>query len=75
MGVCFDSNLTFRSCLETGEKALIPQLKIRMGALKFLGKWMSTKQRKKLAEALIMSKILYGIHVSGNMVSKTTIEI
>ena len=42
--------------------------------MKFLRKWMSTNQRKNLAEGLIMSKILYGIQVWGNMVSKTTIE-
>ena len=49
LGVCFDSNLTFRSHLEMGENVLIPQWKKRRRALKFLGKWMSTNQRKGLA--------------------------
>ena len=57
-----------------GENILIPKLTKRMGALKFLRKWMSAKQRKKLAKGLIMSRILYGIQVWGNMVTKTTVE-
>ena len=74
LGVCFDSNITFRSHLKFGENALIPKLKKRMGALKFLRKLISAKQSKKLAEGLKMCRILHGIHVWENMLPKVTVE-
>ena len=42
--------------------------------MKFLGKWMTLKQRRNLADGLIMSQIIYRIQVWGNMVQKITIE-
>ena len=47
------------------------KLKKKLSALKFLCSKMSVEQRKKLADGIIMSRILYRITVWGNMVPRT----
>ena len=72
--MCFDANLSYKSYFEVGENTLIPKLKKKLGTLKLLGHKVPVQQRKKLANGVIMSRILYRIAVWGNMVSKTQLE-
>ena len=60
--------------LGTWRESTDPKVEEENGVLKFLRKWMTIKQRKKLAEGLIMSQILCGINVWEKLVPKTTIE-
>ena len=68
LGMCFDANLTFKSHFEVGEHAMIPKLKKKLGALKFLGRKMMLKQGKKMADGVLMSGILYWIKVWGKSI-------
>ena len=49
--ICFYANLSFKSHFEVGENALIPKLKKKLGALKFLSRKMTIQQMKKLGMA------------------------
>ena len=53
---------------------MIPKLKKKLGVLKFLGQKMTMQQRKKMADGVIMSRILYEITVWENLLSRTQLE-
>ena len=67
MGLNISSNLTWTHHLETGKEAVFSKCKKRLGALKFVGKNASVKTKKLLANACIMSKLLYGITIWGTL--------
>ena len=46
LGMCFDANMKFKSHFEFGEHGLIPKLQKKKGALKFLHKRMTLKQKR-----------------------------
>ena len=67
LGLNISSNLTWTHHLETGKEAVFSKCKKRLGALKFVGKNASVKTKKLLANACIMSKLLYGITIWGTL--------
>ena len=65
LGINLNRDLSWRSHLEQGEKALLPALRKRLGGLKHLGNTIPLKARRILANSLIISKIIYMIPVWG----------
>ena len=65
LGVNLQQNLSWNSHLNTGEKALIPELRKRLGQLKFISKYIPTKSRLMIANSLIQSRIIYLIPLWG----------
>ena len=75
LGGNLQSNLLWQAMLETGEDAVIPILRKKLGTLKFLGKNMPEKCRKLLANGLILGKINYLLPLYGGAPAKYTKKI
>ena len=65
LGVTLYKTLSWREYLEVGKSAMVPNLKRKLGALKFTSKFASRNAKIKLAHGVIMSKIIYAIQVWG----------
>ena len=65
LGINIQNDLTWKAHLESGEKALLPTLRRRLGALRHMGRDIPLKGRQILANGLILSKIIYMIPVWG----------
>ena len=63
-------NLSWRGMIETGEKAILPTLRKKLGALKHAGKMVPTRSKKILANGFILSRINYLIQVWGGTEAK-----
>ena len=65
LGANIHENLSWKSHLQTGEKAVIPTVRKQLGALKHLSKSVPKKGRLLLANGLLVSKIIYLMPVWG----------
>ena len=74
LGLVISSNLTWSQHLEIGKEAIFTQCKKRLGALKFVCKNASQHTKKRLANACIMSRLLYGITVWGVLGRKNIVK-
>ena len=59
LGTNIQNNLTWLSHLETGKKALLPDLRKHLGALRQLGKKIPRDSWNTLARGLIVSRLTY----------------
>ena len=66
-GLNLQSDLSWRSHLESGEKPLLQTLRKRLGALCHLGKTIPKSGRLVLLNGLILSKIIYMIAIWGGI--------
>ena len=57
LGGNLQNNMSWQSHLETGQKALLPQMRKQIGKLKHLGKLIPLRHRKNLGKGLICSKL------------------
>ena len=67
LGINLKRDLTWGSNLKYGEKAVIPDLRKKLGILWLVSKYFDTQARLKLANGLIMSKIIYMIQLWGSI--------
>ena len=65
LGANIRNNLTWGSHLKTGEKAVIPAIQKKMGALWLVSKYLPKAARLRLANGIIMSRIVYLIQLWG----------
>ena len=65
LGANIDKDMSWKSHLTTGPKALIPALRTKIGALQHFAKYLPKQSRLLLANGLIISKLLYLITVWG----------
>jgi hypothetical protein len=63
LGITATENLSWNQMIKDSEKSLISQLKTRNAALKQVVRYSDFEFSKKLANGLIMSKMIYGIQV------------
>ena len=70
LGGNFSQDLTWRKHFETGEKALLPDLRSKIGALKYVSKNIPLKVRKLLVEGIVLSKIICLIPMWGGLPQK-----
>ena len=61
LGTNIQENMTWGAHLETGEDALFPETRKRLGVLKYLGRTIPKGSRKLLTEGLVISKLRYMI--------------
>ena len=66
LGIRIKKDLTWGLHLKTGKKALIPDLCKKLGSLWLVSKYLDSKARLKLANGIIMSKIIYMITIWGS---------
>ena len=74
LGVTFSSNLTWASHLEKGGEAVITRCKKKLGALKFVASYCTMSFKKRLADACVMSRLVYGIQLWGMGVKCTVMK-
>ena len=74
LGLTVSNNLLWGNHLEKGKEAIIPKCKKMLGALKYAAGGSSFSVKKRLAEAIIMSRIVYGIQLWGSGSAKTVIR-
>ena len=65
LGANLDKDMSWHVNMDTGQKALIPALRSKIGALSHIAKFMPKHSRLLLANGLILSKLLYLITVWG----------
>ena len=65
LGCNLQDNLSWQSHLSTGEKALLPITRQKLGALKHIGRYLSRTSRHILATGMILSRIQYLIQIWG----------
>ena len=65
LGCNLQKNLSWQAMIASGEKALLPVLRKKLGALKHTGKTIPTRSRNVLATGFILSRINYLIQVWG----------
>ena len=65
LGIRVKKDLTWGLYLKSGKKALIPDLSKKLGSLWLVSKYLDTKARLKLANGIIISKIIYMINIWG----------
>ena len=70
LGGQLQNNMTWQAMLETGEDALIPSLRKKLGILKFLGKNIPRKSRLILANSLLIGKINFLLPIYGGAPKK-----
>ena len=66
LGANLQDNMGWGSHLETGEEAMIPEARKKLGILKHLGRAIPNKSRKLLVEWLVVSRIRYLVAFSGD---------
>ena len=65
LGANIQGNVLWSNHLETGEKALLPQVRKQLGSLKHLGGQIPASCRMKLARGLILGKMSYLMPIWG----------
>ena len=70
LGGNFHMNLSWQAMILTGEKALLPVLRKKLGALKHIGNIIPKKGRQILATGLVLSRINYLIQMWGGTEAK-----
>ena len=65
LGMNIQRNLTWGAHLETGERALLPELRRKLGGLNHLSHHLPRKSRLILANGVIISRISYLIQIWG----------
>ena len=71
LGANFQPNMGWKNHLETGKKAVLPDIRRKLGSLSLLGKQIPLHSRKLIAEGLLMSKLTYLIAQWGGGGSKS----
>ena len=66
LGSNIQGNMTWLGHLETGDKALLPGIRRKLGALKQLGCKIPRSCKKTLAEGVIVSRLLYLLPIWGS---------
>ena len=67
LGLQIQEDLGWRAHLEGKNKPLLPQLRQKLGQLKFIGKAVPKKGRLLLINSLLISKIIYTISIYGDL--------
>ena len=70
LGGNLQDNLSWQAHLSTGEKALLPVIRQKLGALRYMGKYLPRTSRMTLATGMILSCINYLIQVWGGTEKK-----
>ena len=74
LGLTFTSNLTWLPHLDKGADSILNKCKQKLAALKFVASNCSLHEKKLLADACIMSRIIFGIQIWGNNLGPTVIN-
>ena len=75
LGVNISQNLLYNNQLEGGDSSLLPEIRRRLGSLKFISRKIPTKSRLNLANGIIMSRIVYGIPLWGGTLPRNIRKI
>ena len=70
LGANYSQNMTWNHHMETGDKAILPDIRKTLGGLKFISKQIPATSRLKLANSLILSKLLYVMPLWGSLSNK-----
>ena len=65
LGITVQSNFLWSQHLELGKDSIVSKCKKSMGALKFAARGSSLIIKKRLVDAVIMSRLIYGIQLWG----------
>ena len=65
LGMNISQDMSWTNHMLHGEKAVLPLCKKKLGALYFIGRYYNTSIRMKLCNALIISRLIYGIQIWG----------
>ena len=60
--------------MEFGKNAIIPNFKNKLGVLKHTSNRANFRDKKRLVDGIIMSRLTYGIQIFGLNVAKTTLN-
>ena len=74
LGLTFSNNLTWAAHLERGKEAVLTKTRKKLGALKNVAKNCSQHFKKRLADACVMSRLVYGIQIWGFGVRPNTMK-
>ena len=66
LGANIQDNMGWNAHLETGEDAMIPETRKKLGILKHIGRTIPLKSRKLVAEGIVISRIRYLISLWGS---------
>ena len=66
LGINLQQNLSWNSHLQNGPKAILPEMRKKLGQLKFISKEIPGKSKLMLANSMIMSRIIYLIPLWGS---------
>ena len=70
LGGTLQYNLSWQAQVETGMNAVLPQIRAKLGALKYCCKNLPINSKKLLATGLIISKLIYLLPVYGGTCKK-----
>ena len=74
LGLTFTSNLTWLPHLDKGADSILKKCKQKLAALKFVASHCSLSEKKLLADACILSRIIFGIQIWGNNSGPTVLK-
>ena len=74
LGVVFSDTIKWANHLEFGKNAIIPNCKKKLGALKHTSNRANFRDKKRLVDGIIMSRLTYGIQIWGLNAAKTTLN-
>ena len=72
LGGNIQENLSWQAHLETGEKPLLPELRKKLGALRHPGTGVPRRTRLRLANSIIMSRLIICCQSGGGECQKNT---
>ena len=72
LGINFQSNMSWFSHLESGEKALLHKIRKQLGAIRHLGVKVPMSFRRTLANSLIISRLAYLVAIWGSSTGNQT---
>ena len=75
LGINLQENLSWEAQVNIGEKALFPEVRKVIGAIKHIRNLTDNKTRLLLANSLVMSRILYLLPIWGGASNKITKEL
>ena len=70
LGGTLQNNLAWAAHIDSGEEALVPETRKKLGVLKHLGRRIPEHSRRLLAEGLVLSKLRYLIPIWGGTSAK-----
>ena len=65
LGITLQDNITWGAHLDSGEEAILPELRKTLGILKHLGRAIPEKSRRLLSEGKIVSRLRYLVAIWG----------